>query len=192
MSQTNQQWGGRFTESTDAFVQAFTVQFDQRMYRRDIAGLDRARNHARRGRRAERGRPRGDRPPDWKPSAPRSSAASSMVDRARRCAHERRGAPDQRIGLAGKAPAHRPLAQRSGRHRHPPVPARRHRRDPRRTRAPAARAGRTSPSAEADTIMPGFTHLQVAQPVSFGHHLLAWCSNSSSATAAVTATAAHA
>ncbi len=29
-------------------------------------------------------------------------------------------------------------------------------------------------TAEADTIMPGFTHLQTAQPVSFGHHLLAW------------------
>jgi len=25
-----------------------------------------------------------------------------------------------------------------------------------------------------DTIMPGFTHLQIAQPVSFGHHLLAY------------------
>ena len=28
--------------------------------------------------------------------------------------------------------------------------------------------------AHADTVMPGFTHLQVAQPVSFGHHLLAY------------------
>ncbi len=28
--------------------------------------------------------------------------------------------------------------------------------------------------SEADTIMPGFTHLQVAQPVTFGHHLMAW------------------
>ncbi|MCK5878114.1 MAG: argininosuccinate lyase [Candidatus Marithrix sp.] len=28
---------------------------------------------------------------------------------------------------------------------------------------------------EAETIMPGFTHLQNAQPVTFGHHLLAWC-----------------
>jgi len=28
--------------------------------------------------------------------------------------------------------------------------------------------------AEAATIMPGFTHLQVAQPVTFGHHLLAY------------------
>jgi argininosuccinate lyase len=27
---------------------------------------------------------------------------------------------------------------------------------------------------QADTIMPGFTHLQVAQPVTFGHHLMAW------------------
>jgi argininosuccinate lyase len=27
---------------------------------------------------------------------------------------------------------------------------------------------------EAETILPGFTHLQVAQPVTFGHHMLAW------------------
>ena len=26
----------------------------------------------------------------------------------------------------------------------------------------------------AGTVMPGFTHLQTAQPVTFGHHLLAW------------------
>jgi len=25
-----------------------------------------------------------------------------------------------------------------------------------------------------NTIMPGFTHLQVAQPITFGHHLMAW------------------
>ena len=28
--------------------------------------------------------------------------------------------------------------------------------------------------AHADTILPGFTHMQVAQPVTFGHHLLAY------------------
>ena len=28
--------------------------------------------------------------------------------------------------------------------------------------------------ANADTVMPGFTHLQAAQPVTFGHHLLAY------------------
>jgi argininosuccinate lyase len=27
---------------------------------------------------------------------------------------------------------------------------------------------------EADTLMPGHTHMQPAQPVTFGHHLLAW------------------
>ena len=27
---------------------------------------------------------------------------------------------------------------------------------------------------EYDTIMPGYTHLQVAQPVTFGHHMMAW------------------
>jgi argininosuccinate lyase len=27
---------------------------------------------------------------------------------------------------------------------------------------------------EADTILPGFTHLQTAQPVTFGHHMMAW------------------
>lgn len=26
----------------------------------------------------------------------------------------------------------------------------------------------------SDTILPGFTHLQVAQPITFGHHMLAW------------------
>ncbi|QJR13076.1 Argininosuccinate lyase [Usitatibacter rugosus] len=36
--------------------------------------------------------------------------------------------------------------------------------------------GRLLDSAEADasTLMPGFTHLQVAQPVTFGHHLMAY------------------
>lgn len=32
----------------------------------------------------------------------------------------------------------------------------------------------TLASQHVDTIMPGFTHLQSAQPVTFGHHLLAW------------------
>ena len=27
---------------------------------------------------------------------------------------------------------------------------------------------------ECATVMPGFTHLQTAQPISFGHHMLAW------------------
>ncbi len=27
---------------------------------------------------------------------------------------------------------------------------------------------------ETETVMPGFTHMQIAQPVTFGHHMLAW------------------
>ncbi|MEA2080020.1 MAG: argininosuccinate lyase, partial [Pseudomonadota bacterium] len=30
---------------------------------------------------------------------------------------------------------------------------------------------------ETDTLLPGFTHLQVAMPVTFGHHMLAWFEN---------------
>lgn len=29
-------------------------------------------------------------------------------------------------------------------------------------------------TSETQTIMPGFTHMQAAQPVTFGHHMLAW------------------
>ncbi len=32
----------------------------------------------------------------------------------------------------------------------------------------------TLAQSNAATIMPGFTHLQIAQPITFGHHLLAW------------------
>jgi len=32
----------------------------------------------------------------------------------------------------------------------------------------------TSASSEVETILPGYTHLQVAQPISLAHHLLAW------------------
>ncbi len=32
----------------------------------------------------------------------------------------------------------------------------------------------TRAEEHADSIMPGFTHLQVAQPVTLGHHLMAW------------------
>ena len=35
---------------------------------------------------------------------------------------------------------------------------------------------------EAETIMPGFTHLQTAQPVTFGHHLLGLCRDARAAT----------
>ena len=67
----------------------------------------------------------------------------------------------------------RPLAQRPGRRRRPAL-----RRDA-CAEADAAlvrlarRDPRAAPSAEAATPMPGYTHLQRAQPVTLGHHLLA-------------------
>ena len=36
------------------------------------------------------------------------------------------------------------------------------------------RALLTLAEREAASLMPGFTHLQVAQPVTFGHHMMAW------------------
>jgi argininosuccinate lyase len=36
------------------------------------------------------------------------------------------------------------------------------------------RALLTQAESHADTVMPGFTHLQTAQPVTFGHHLMAY------------------
>ena len=43
-----------------------------------------------------------------------------------------------------------------------------------RITAPCQRALLAKAEANADTLMPGFTHLQPAQPVTFGHHLLAY------------------
>ena len=66
--QTNQSWGGRFTESTDAFVAAFTasVDFDRRMYQQDIDGSIAHAREAQSGRR----RPI---PPGWRTARCRRS-----------------------------------------------------------------------------------------------------------------------
>ena len=41
-------------------------------------------------------------------------------------------------------------------------------------RGAAARAGRRAPPSMPRRVMPGFTHLQAAQPVTLGHHLMAY------------------
>ena len=74
----------------------------------------------------------------------------------------------------GRAAAHRALAQRPGRDRLPALGARRHRRTRRPARRAAAGARREGAGASPPRVMPGFTHLQPAQPVTFGHHLLAY------------------
>jgi len=174
-TQTNKTWGGRFTESTDAFVAAFTasVGFDRRMYRQDIeASIAHARMLTRvgvlslddcaaivRGLEAIRGEiERGEF--EW------SEALEDvhMNIEARLI---------ERIGDAGKR-------LHTGRSRNDQVATdiRLYLRDAidailaelRRLAGGLA----TQAAREADTIMPGFTHLQVAQPVTFGHHLLAW------------------
>ncbi len=132
-------------------------------------------------------------PPCWptpasspRPTPRRSSRASTQIAaeidarqlrvlaRARRHAHERREPAEGAHRHAGRPPAHRALAQRPGRDRLPPVRARRA--STRSTTGCAACSARSSRKAEAHaaTVMPGFTHLQPAQPVTFGHHLLAY------------------
>jgi len=168
-------WGGRFTESTDAFVEAFTasIGFDRRLYRHDITGsIAHARMLAHVGILTD---------------AERDSIVSGLQDIQ---AEIERGEFEwsvsledihmniearliERIGETGKK-------LHTGRSRNDQVATdlRLYLRDAiddlcaelrRLQRALVQLAER-----EADTIMPGFTHLQVAMPVSFGHHMLAW------------------
>lgn len=174
-TQTNKTWGGRFTESTDAFVAAFTasVDFDRRMYRQDIAGsIAHARMLARVGVLSEAD------------CAAIVSGLETIRAEIESGAFEWSVALEDvhmniearltaRIGDAGKR-------LHTGRSRNDQVATdvRLYLRDAidaifielRRLLAGLA----TQAEVEAGTIMPGFTHLQVAQPVTFGHHLLAW------------------
>ena len=78
------------------------------------------------------------------------------------------------IGAGGRPAAHRALAQRPGGDRLPAVGARGSRRARRPALTALQRALARQARDHADTVMPGFTHLQAAQPVTFGHHLLAY------------------
>ena len=124
------------------------------MPREDVAA-DRARARGRRGRDRER--------------------RLHVLARARGHPHERRGRLARAHRRAGRAAAHRALAQRPGRDRLAAVGARRDRRARRRSSPTLqTRARREGAGAIAGAVMPGFTHLQSAQPVTFGHHLLAY------------------
>ena len=172
----SQAWSALFSEPMSELVQRYTasVGFDQRLAAADIAGslahaemlaaqgVISADDHAaiQRGMAPDLGRHR--------------RRALRVEARARGRAPEHRGAADATGGRRGQAPAHRALAQRPGGHRRAPVAAR-------RDRPPGAAAGRACsapwwlrPNRTRETILPGFTHLQVAQPVSFAHHLLAY------------------
>jgi argininosuccinate lyase len=168
-------WAGRFNAPTDAFVEAFTasVDFDRRLYRYDIQGsIAHATMLARQGilSTAERDvivagleavRARIDAGHfDW--SIPLEDVHMNVES-----------ALTESIGDAGKK-------LHTGRSRNDQVATdiRLWLRDEidliREAIARLQMALLDLAEREAETLMPGFTHLQVAQPITFGHHMMAW------------------
>jgi len=168
-------WGGRFTAPTDAFVERFTasVEFDQRLYDHDIDGSI---AHA------EMLRASG-----IITTQDRNKIVSGLNEIRADIAAGRfkwsikledvhmniESALVKRIGDTGKK-------LHTARSRNDQVAT-----DIRlfvRSQIDEIAAGMAKlmyglidlAEREAGTVMPGFTHLQTAQPVSFGHHMLAW------------------
>ncbi len=168
-------WGGRFTEATDAFVAEFTasVQFDQRLYRQDIQGsIAHATMLASVGvlTNAERDDIiRGLNSILADIEAGRFEWRIDLEDVHMNIEHRL----TNMIGITGKK-------LHTGRSRNDQVATdiRLYLRDEIdqlvQLLAKLENGILTLASAHTDTIMPGFTHLQTAQPVTFGHHLLAW------------------
>jgi len=168
-------WGGRFNEPTDEFVQAFTasVTFDRRLAHADIEG---SRAHAMMLKRI------------GVLSSDELTAIKYGLQQIREEIDNGKFAWSvaledvhmnvearltELIGDAGKK-------LHTGRSRNDQVATdiRLYLRDQIETCMQGIRAFQNGlldlAEREAHTIMPGFTHLQVAQPVSFGHHMLAW------------------
>ena len=114
---------------------------------------------------------RGPRPRCW----PRSRAGSLQFSRALEDVHMNvESRLKELIGDAGRAAAHGALAQRPGGDRLPALCARLDRRRRTRRWPRCSSRWRARPRPMLRPVMPGFTHLQPAQPVTFGHHLLAY------------------
>ncbi|MEE9357135.1 argininosuccinate lyase [Candidatus Vondammii sp. HM_W22] len=168
-------WSGRFNEPTDAFVEAFTasVEFDQRLYRYDIQGsIAHATMLAKSG---------------ILTAAERDAIIQGLETIQERIEQGEfnwsvaledvhmniESALTEAIGDAGKK-------LHTGRSRNDQVATdvRLYLRDEIEIiRAEILRLQRallTVAEREAETILPGFTHLQTAQPITFGHHMLAW------------------
>jgi len=168
-------WGGRFSEATDAFVERFTasVDFDQRLYHHDINGsIAHATMLASVGVLSDE---------------EKSSIINGLEDIRRDIeagkfnwsvaledVHMNIEAElTKRIGITGKK-------LHTGRSRNDQVATdiRLYVRDEidniGKELTRLQRGLLTLAEREAETIMPGFTHLQTAQPVTFGHHLMAW------------------
>jgi len=168
-------WGGRFTEPTDTLVEAFTesISFDARLYKQDIQGsIAHSKMLAKIGvisndeaAQIEQGlitiRAQID--------AGQFEWATELED-----VHMNIEARlTEAIGEAGKK-------LHTGRSRNDQVATdiRLYMRQACDDVAVLLEALQTNlldlASNHTDTIMPGFTHLQVAQPISLAHHLLAW------------------
>ncbi len=168
-------WGGRFTEPTDAFVERFTasVEFDQRMYHHDINGsLAHAKMLASVSvlTEAEYEQIRSGLETIREEVAAGEFQWSVTLEDVHMNIEARL---TDKIGITGKK-------LHTGRSRNDQVATdiRLYLRDEIDSIAKELtrlQEGLIKLAAnEADTIMPGFTHLQTAQPVTFGHHLLAW------------------
>ena len=172
---SNQSWGGRFSEPTDAFVARFTasVSFDQRLYKQDIEGsLAHAAMLTRVGILSEQEHQQiqtglNEILIDIEAGTFEWSVALEDVHM------NIEAALTGKIGITGKK-------LHTGRSRNDQVAT-----DIRLwLRSEITTIQRELhrlqegllfiAEREASTIMPGFTHLQTAQPVTFGHHLLAW------------------
>jgi argininosuccinate lyase len=168
-------WGGRFQEPTDVFVEAFTasVAFDQRLYAHDIAGsIAHARMLAAVGVLAGE---------EYEAIVEGLQAIKDEIERGE--FEWKVGLEDvhmniearliERIGEVGKK-------LHTGRSRNDQVATdiRLYLREEIDAIGAELQRLQTNLVAlaeqHADTIMPGFTHLQTAQPVTFGHHMLAW------------------
>jgi len=178
MSQDKDQdkpWGGRFSEPTDAFVERFTasVSFDQRLYLADIRGsIAHATMLAKTGiltKDESNNIIQGLEDIREIIEAGNFSWSVSLED-----VHMNiEAALTKKIGSVGKK-------LHTGRSRNDQVATdiRLYLREELDIVTEAIRQVQKGivslAENETDTIMPGFTHLQTAQPVSFAHHLMAW------------------
>ncbi|MDR0780308.1 MAG: argininosuccinate lyase [Pseudomonadales bacterium] len=168
-------WGGRFSEPTDAFVERFTasVGFDQRMYTADIRGsIAHATMLEKAGILSADER---QRIIDGLNAIKAECDAGAFVWSVKlEDVHMNiESRLTDRIGLTGKK-------LHTGRSRNDQVATdiRLYVRDEIDVLCSEIRRLQIGildvAEREAGTIMPGFTHLQTAQPVTFGHHLMAW------------------
>ena len=173
---SNKMWGGRFASGPDAIMEAInaSIDVDRHLYRQDITA---SKAHA--AMLAEQGIISAD---DAGKIAHGLDTILSEIEDGKftfqRALEDVRMNVESRLDRVDRpgrrAAAHRALAQRPGGDRFPAVDAGRHR-PARWTRSPHIQRALAEKALEhAGTVMPGLTHLQTAQPVTFGHHLLAY------------------